>query len=158
MRAEADGLAVSVSSPVKDPDDHEAVLETQPPYRKNRERGQPSKIDWRGMRVRLVEARMFGPWFNFVMLAAESQQVIALRLAKLAYGGMNSYDEAYLMCAEKIAEARAAAISLQGGASMDSIVMAYRSVVQANVARLSALPQHEAGGVGRHPTEVYRQS
>lgn len=79
---------------------------------------------------------MLGPWFNFLSLAVESQQVVALRLGKLALGGALACDEAVLMCVEKLDEANKASFSLMGGASADSVVTAYRAVVQANAARL----------------------
>ena len=79
---------------------------------------------------------MFESWVNWSMLVIESQQVIALRLMKIAKGGSNAFDEAYLMIAEKVAEAGTTAASLGGGASVNSVVSTYRTVVQANARRL----------------------
>jgi len=80
---------------------------------------------------------MFGPWINLTMLAAESQQVIWLRLAKLGGGGAAAGTEASLMVSEKLAAATDAAGRLMMGASPDSVVRGYRRKVRANVRRLS---------------------
>jgi hypothetical protein len=76
-------------------------------------------------------------WFNLVLLAAESQQVIGLRLMKLAMGGPKAKAEATLMVAEKVAAAGVAAGNLMSGASSESVVRGYRKKVRANVRRLS---------------------
>jgi hypothetical protein len=80
---------------------------------------------------------MVRSWFNLIMLAAESQQVISLRLMKLAKGGPKAKTEATLMVAEKVAAAGIAAGSLMRGRSTDSVVQGYRKKVKANVRRLS---------------------
>src|SRR3954469_3021710 len=80
---------------------------------------------------------MLGPWFNLTMLAAESQQVIWLRMAKLGAGGPTAHDEAGLMVSEKIAAATHAAGRLMMGASPDSVVQNYRRKVRANMRRLA---------------------
>ena len=80
---------------------------------------------------------MFAPWFNFAMLALESQQVVALRLIKLASGGPFAMDEAQLMVGEKVAAGRHAGERLLAGSSPDAVVSRYRRIVQANVRRLS---------------------
>jgi hypothetical protein len=80
---------------------------------------------------------MLGPWFNLAMLAAESQQVIWLRLAKLGAGGSDVGTEAHLMVTEKLAAATDAAGRLMMGASPDSVVRGYRKKVRANMRRLS---------------------
>ena len=49
---------------------------------------------------------MFRSFYNLCMLGIESQQVIGLRLVKLAWGGTNAADEARLMISEKVLEAR----------------------------------------------------
>ena len=86
---------------------------------------------------------MFGAFFNLSMLAFESQQVIGLRLVKLAWGGTSAADEARLMISEKLAEAGQATGRLMMGASPDSVVSDYRETVQANVNRLrGAVPRH----------------
>src|SRR5215217_2657672 len=80
---------------------------------------------------------MINSWFNFMMLAAESQQVICLRLMKLAQGGPKAQAEATLMVAEKVVAAGTAAGSLMKGKTNDSVVRGYRKKVRANVRRLS---------------------
>ncbi len=48
---------------------------------------------------------MLKTWINLTMLAAESQQVIGLRMMKAALGGPKAQAEASLMVTEKIAAA-----------------------------------------------------
>ena len=45
---------------------------------------------------------MFGPWFSVTLLALESSEVIGLRVAKLAGGGVDAQHEAHLIVSEKI--------------------------------------------------------
>ena len=80
---------------------------------------------------------MFASWYNLTMLAAESQQVVWLRLTKLAAGGPGAAHEAQLMVAEKLAAATHATGRLALGASPDSVVRSYRQKVRANARRLS---------------------
>ena len=70
-------------------------------------------------------------------LAAESQQVIALRMFKMASGGTASAREAQLMFSEKMLAAGEAAMSAAAGKPARSIVRAYRSKVRANRRRLT---------------------
>jgi hypothetical protein len=76
---------------------------------------------------------MFNP---FVMLALESNRVIAQRMMKLMRGGKGARREAELMVSEKIAAALEASASLMAGASSDDIVRRYREHVAANSKRL----------------------
>ncbi len=78
-------------------------------------------------------------------LAMEAQQVIALRLMKLAMGGAAATQEAHLMVAEKMdAMTRAAGMvaaamargTFDGGA--DAVVQMLRQEVQANRTRLGS--------------------
>jgi len=80
---------------------------------------------------------MFAPWYNLMMLGVESQQVIWLRLMKLAAGGAGAQTEARLMVSEKISAAHQAGERILGGGSADSVVRSYRKKVRANVRRLS---------------------
>jgi hypothetical protein len=80
---------------------------------------------------------MYRSWFNLTMLAAESQQVIGLRLMKLANGGPKARAEASRMVTEKLAAASHATGRLMMGASQDSVVTGYRRKVRANSRRLS---------------------
>ena len=71
------------------------------------------------------------------MLAAESQEVITLRLLKIAAGGARGRKEAERMVWEKIEAASLATSRLLLGQSPDNIVDGYRKVVRANARRLS---------------------
>ena len=80
---------------------------------------------------------MYRSWFNLAMLAAESQQVIWLRLAKLGEAGPRARKEARRMVSEKLVAATRAGGRLVRGASTDDIVRDYRRKVRANRRRLS---------------------
>jgi hypothetical protein len=74
--------------------------------------------------------------FNSLMLlAAEANGVIALRMMKLMRGGARR--EANLMVSEKISAAFEATASLVAGASGNEIVHRYRQHVAKNAKRLS---------------------
>ncbi len=79
---------------------------------------------------------MYKSWLNMAMLAAESQEVIGLRLMKLAVGGPKARAEASRMVTEKIEAAHHATGRLLMGASPDSLVVGYRRKVRANSRRL----------------------
>lgn len=84
---------------------------------------------------------MFGAWWKLgvdaSLLAMESQQVIGLRLAKLAAGGHAAEVEAHRMVSEKIAAASEAALLLATGGSTAKVVAGYRRKVRANARRLA---------------------
>ena len=89
------------------------------------------------MRAHPPERRpMFKPWINLMMLAAESQQVIGLRVMQAALCGPKAKAEATLMVTEKIAAANHAVGRLMMGATPDSVVTGYRRKVRANSRRL----------------------
>ena len=69
-----------------------------------------------------------------ILLAAEANGVIALRMMKLMRGGRSARREANLMISEKI---NAATASLVAGASGDELVHRYRQHVAKNAKRLS---------------------
>jgi len=71
------------------------------------------------------------------MLAAESQQVIWLRLLRLAAGGQTASTEAQRMISEKVALAGPVAANILMGGSPDRAVKRYRVAVRANRRRLS---------------------
>jgi hypothetical protein len=73
----------------------------------------------------------------FMMLAVESNGVIALRMMKLASGGSGARHEAHLMISEKLDAAFEAAANLMAGASGDDVIQRYRQHVAANVLRLT---------------------
>jgi hypothetical protein len=80
---------------------------------------------------------MLAPWCNLMMLGIESQQVIWLRLMKLAAGGTAAHSEARLMLLEKVSAAQQAGERILRGDSANSVVRGYRRKVRANVRRLS---------------------
>jgi hypothetical protein len=72
-----------------------------------------------------------------ILLAAEANGVIALRMMKLMRGGRSARREANLMISEKINAAFEATASLVAGASGDELVHRYRQHVAKNAKRLS---------------------
>ena len=84
---------------------------------------------------------MFSAWWKLgldaTLLTMESQQVIGLRLAKLAAGGSAAQAEAQRMVSEKIAAANEAAHLLARGGSTSKVMAGYRRKVQANMRRLA---------------------
>ena len=72
-----------------------------------------------------------------MLLAAESQQVIALCMMKLAAGGASANDEVQLMTSEKVTAMTEAGAKLMAGGSADSVVSDYRRKVRANIKRLT---------------------
>ena len=65
---------------------------------------------------------MLFPWYAATMLAIESNDVIRLRLTRMARGGRDARHEAQLMVAEKISAFVEAAVGLCGGATPASVV------------------------------------
>ena len=84
---------------------------------------------------------MFSTWMNFaadaLRLCQETQEVMGLRLMKLALGGPQGQLEAQRMVAEKGFAFAEAASSLAVGVSVERVVRRYRSHVRANKRRLS---------------------
>ncbi len=101
----------------------------------------------------MVRPRFFYPWpnmalanmaFQSTMLAIEAQQVIALRLAKMAMGGPDVRGEAKLMVAEKVETAAKggqmmmeAALGGKRDLGAGQVVKLYRRKVRANRRRLA---------------------
>ena len=77
------------------------------------------------------------PWYASAMLAAESCEVVNLRMAKFAGHDADSEREARLMVSEKIFAAFEAGASWLAGASSASIIGRFREHVAANARRLS---------------------
>ena len=88
------------------------------------------------------------PWVSLGLqsakLAIEAQQVVALRMARLAAGGPNAYREATRMVTEKVAAFAAAQRVMLGAAGTDKngktskkVLALYRRRVAANKRRLS---------------------
>ena len=78
------------------------------------------------------------PWYAGAMLAAESCEVIAMRLEKFSHADDEAEREAVLMVSEKIAAAFEAAACWLSGATPAAIVNRYREHVADNARRLSA--------------------
>ncbi len=77
--------------------------------------------------------------FDMTMLTLEAQQVIALRMMRLAVGGPTvAARETRRMVSEKAMAAVETGVHLATGGSPHKVVRNYRSKVQANRARLSA--------------------
>jgi hypothetical protein len=75
--------------------------------------------------------------FDSALLCAEAQEVMGLRLMKLAGGGVHAEREARRMVAEKSVAFTDAVVSLATGASIDKVVRRYRKIVRANKTRLT---------------------
>jgi hypothetical protein len=88
---------------------------------------------------------MFGPWITVVMLALESSEVIGLRVAKLAQGGVDAQTEAHLLVNEKIFAVFDASLRIVCGATTSHVIDRFRKQVAANVLRLSAERQPALG-------------
>jgi hypothetical protein len=73
---------------------------------------------------------------SVMMLALESNRVVALRWMKLMQGGSKARREADLMVSEKMEAALKASTRLMAGASGNEIVRGYRKRVAANAKRL----------------------
>ena len=75
---------------------------------------------------------MFFPWYTILMLALESNQVIGLRLMKIAGGGRAARDEARLMISEKVNASFEAGAALMEGYGMLAVVDRFREHVAEN--------------------------
>ena len=80
---------------------------------------------------------MFKLWYGAAMLSIEAQNVIALRMVKLAMGGKNAHAEASRMVTEKISESIAVAATLMSGGSGHAVLAQVRRRVRSNSRRLS---------------------
>jgi hypothetical protein len=80
---------------------------------------------------------MFGPWFTVILLTLESSEVIGLRVAKLAGGGVDAQHEAHLMVSEKIEAVVDAGARVLCGATAVNVIDRFREQVAANAERLS---------------------
>jgi hypothetical protein len=79
----------------------------------------------------------FYPWYPALMLAVESNDVIDLRLRKMAAGSVNSATETDLMVREKVDAAIAAGSMLCKGHTMADVIEFYRGQVASNAKRLA---------------------
>jgi hypothetical protein len=88
---------------------------------------------------------MFGPWITVVMLALESSEVIGLRVAKLAHGGVDAESEAHILVNEKVVAVFDAGMRLMCGATTGQVIDGFRKQVAANALRLSTERQPALG-------------
>jgi hypothetical protein len=80
---------------------------------------------------------MFSLFISATMLAVDSSHVIALRLSRIACGGMEAADETQLMVSERFALVpRLWKHSFSGGTTA-AVVVRYQEHVSANIRRLS---------------------
>jgi hypothetical protein len=76
-------------------------------------------------------------WRDAAMLSLQAQQVIALRMMKLARGGKRARAEASRMTAEKLAEGWGLAATMARGGSPAKALKKIRRRVRGNARRLS---------------------
>ena len=88
---------------------------------------------------------MMGSWFTIIQLALESSEVIGLRVAKLADGGVDAQHEAHLMVSEKIDAVFEFGIRLLCGETPVNVIDRFREHVAANARRLSTEGQDALG-------------
>jgi hypothetical protein len=81
---------------------------------------------------------LFYPWYPAIMLAVESNNVIDVRLRRIAAGGVDALTETRLMINEKVDAAFEAGTMLMRGAGSAEIIRFYRGHVAANAQRLRA--------------------
>jgi len=85
-----------------------------------------------------VNVTMFAPWLNVVWLALESSEVVGLRVAKLAGGGIDAQHEIRLIVGEKVGAIFGVGINLLSGATAANVINRFLDQVAANARRLSA--------------------
>jgi hypothetical protein len=78
------------------------------------------------------------PWSTALLLALESSEVIGLRVAKLAGGGVDAQHEAHLIVSEKVDAVFEVGARLMSGATVINVISRFREQVAANARRLSA--------------------
>ena len=81
---------------------------------------------------------MLNPFLAVVLLGLEANRVINLRIMKIAKGGEDARNEAFLMVDEKVRAALEACASLFGGHGPEVVINRYREHVAANAKRLAA--------------------
>jgi hypothetical protein len=80
---------------------------------------------------------LFYPWYPAMMLAVEANNVIDIRLRRIATGGVDAATETCLMFSEKVGAAVEAGSMLMRGKSSAEIINFYRKHVAANAHRLA---------------------
>lgn len=81
---------------------------------------------------------MLNPFLAVVLLGLEANRVINLRMMKIAKGGEDARNEAFLMVDEKVLAALEASASLFAGHGPEVVINRYREHVAANAKRLAA--------------------
>jgi hypothetical protein len=81
---------------------------------------------------------MLNPFLAAVLLGLEANRVINLRMMKIAKGGEDARNEAFLMVDEKVLAALEASASLFAGHGPEVVINRYREHVAANAKRLAA--------------------
>ena len=85
-----------------------------------------------------AEKTMLNPFLAVVLLGLEANRVINLRVLKIAKGGEDARNEAFLMVHEKVLAALEACASLFAGTGPEVVINRYREHVAANAKRLAA--------------------
>ena len=80
---------------------------------------------------------LFYPFYPALMLGGASQNVIDMRLWRIATGGVQAGEETRLMVSEKVNAAVEASAMLMGGKSAGEVIDFYRKQVAANATRLT---------------------
>ena len=71
---------------------------------------------------------IFSPWSTVLLLALESSEVIGLRVAKLAGGGVDARHEAHLIVSEKVDAVFEVSARLMSGATANAPPRAIESI------------------------------
>ena len=79
----------------------------------------------------------FYPWYPAMMLAVEANNLIDIRMRKMASGGVNAAAETQLMISEKLDALAEASLILMRGGSPVHVIDNYRKLVAANATRLA---------------------
>ena len=91
-----------------------------------------------GLRTSSPAAYRVNPFLSVVLLGLEANRVINLRIMKIAKGGEDARNEAFLMVDEKVLAALEACASLFAGHGPEVVINRYREHVAANAKRLAA--------------------
>jgi hypothetical protein len=88
-----------------------------------------------------VRQTQFRAWLDFAFASArlcyEAQEVVNLRLTKIARGGVDSHTEAQRMVVERGFALAEAVATLSGGGSMQKVIRRNRRHVRTNKRRLT---------------------
>jgi len=80
---------------------------------------------------------MGNPWYCATLLALEANDVMRLRMMKIAFGGTAAFSEVHLMMTEKVDAAMEALSSMMFGGTPMSVIERYREHVADNADRLT---------------------